>query len=361
MRKCGSCDFPVKLNRFLEWHSDGTVIGSVRPRIPLMFIEVAEWEAVFAGVSDRLGMPIDHILIEAQKNIGKELYEMVRNAYVNIDVKRIPVSRWLRPLWFGKLIVAGMRNDLCAFGAGRPALFAYRAGRTMGLRFENPSLITMVVGNCLGIYESVEKMAGARAEYGIEDGELVVVLRPVSERSEIEARLYLEEVQPGAGSLEFEVCDKCGVPLLLAQSLKWDIPRGMIVNARSGEREGMVAVQSLAAMIRELTRELGDGVPDILYDAQKTYTRQRLESVELQGDDFMDGMLLDMGLRGMGYPALFEYRDETATVLINSAYDQDLYAARIAAALERLTGKESSIEWRIKEPRHAEYVISTTA
>jgi hypothetical protein len=358
MKECGACGFPDRLNKFLEWHSDGTIIGSVRPRIPLMFIEVAEWDAVFTGVSEKLGLPIDHILIEAQKNIGKELYEMVRGVYVNFDIRRIPVTRLLRPQWLGKLIVRVMREDLSAFGAGRPELVGYRAGSALTLRFKNPSLLTMVVGNCLGIYESIERMPTAEAEFGLEDGDLVVMMRPSAESSEVEARLYVEEVQPGIGALDYEPCPTCGVPLVFAESVKWETSRGTITNVKSSRREGMISVQSLAAMIRELTNELGEEVPGILYEAQKAYTRERLAQTDSDGAEFMDGLLLDMGLRGMGYPTLFQYKDGKVMVSIDSAYDHDLYAARLAGAVEHLEGKDSSIEWRVREPRHSEYAIS---
>jgi hypothetical protein len=97
MRKCSIRGFLLRFAHFLEWHSDGTLTGTVRPRIPAMFLEVSEWDSIFGELSGTLGTPIDHIVIKAQKNIGKGIYEMMQDAHVGFDVKLVPSSRVLRP------------------------------------------------------------------------------------------------------------------------------------------------------------------------------------------------------------------------------------------------------------------------
>lgn len=359
MRQCRQCGFPRRLARFLEWHSDGTVIGSVRPRIPVMFLQVAEWETIFEDLANAIGVPVDHIVIEAQKNIGKDLYGMVRSVYFNINLRRIPNNPFFRPQWLTKFIVWGMRRDLSRLGAGRPRVIRYRAGKTMVLGFRDPCMVPMMVGNCLGIYESVEKMPGSQAEYGMENGDLIIRMSHATEKPESEERLYLEEVEAGTGPLSYDRCPRCGIPLPISGALEWDIGRGIIRNRINGEREGMISVQSVNAILRELEKELGTEVIQMLYQAQKRYSGKDLSDRTFEGSgDFWDRYLTNMALRGLGYPEEFERTGDSVSVDIKTAYNQDLYAAKLAAGLEKMTGRESRIEWESRESHHGRYTIT---
>ncbi|MHB8896060.1 MAG: hypothetical protein ACYC99_12915 [Candidatus Geothermincolia bacterium] len=358
MRRCPQCGFPRRLSKFLEWHSDGTVIGSVRPRIPVMFLEVDEWDTIYDELALTIGSPIEHIVVEAQKHIGMDLYDMVKALYWNINAKRLPNSRLLRPQWLGKLIIWAMGNDLAAMGAGRASLESYRPGDHLTLRFTNPCLHLMVVGNCQGIYESVEQMAGSRAGFKWDGDELVVFLTPAEEKPVSEDRLYLEEAVGGKGPLDYERCTRCGVPLKAAKRLVWEIERGEILNPETGKRDDMMAVQSLNAILRELERELGDEVINIVCGAQKRYSASRLQEDQPPADGFWDDYLARMALRGLGYPEKFEDSGKTVSVVIKNAYNQDLYASKIAAGLEFVSGGSADIEWASRERDHGEYKIT---
>ena len=359
MRECKECGFPRRLSRFLEWHSDGTVIGSVRPRISVMFLQVDEWDTIFSDLADAIGMPVDHVVIEAQKNIGKDLYGMVRTIYRNINMKRIPNNRFFRPQWLAKLLVWVMRKDLARLGAGKPRVIRYRAGETLVLGFSNPCMTPMMVGNCLGIYESIEKMPGSRADYGLENSDLVIRMSHADERPESEGRLYLEEVEAGTGPLTYDRCSRCGVPLLISRAMEWDIDRGIVGNRINGQREGMISVQSVNAILREMEKELGTEVVQILYEAQKRYSGKDLRNRTFEDTgEFWDRYLANMALRGLGYPEQFERTGDSVLVDIKTAYNQDLYAARLAAGVEKMTGRESRIEWESRESHHGRYTIT---
>ncbi len=343
----------------MEWHSDGTIVGSVKPKIPIMFLEVSEWDSIYDTLESTIGAPIEHIVVEAQKYIGKDLYAMVRAIYWNIDARKIPNVRFLRPQWLARLIVSAMGNDLAGMGAGRVRVEGYRAGDHLTLRFTNPCLVPMIVGNCLGIYESVEQMPGSKGEYRVEDGDLVVHMTHSEGKPESEERLYLEEVEGGSGPLVFERCGTCSMPLPMCRSLAWDLSKGIIRNPKTWEREEMVAVQSISSILRELERELGEDVVQIVFDAQKAYSKGRLLGAETGSPEkFWDGYLTNMALHGLGYPVRFETSPTSVTVDIRNAYNQDLYAAKVAAGLEALTGSGSTIEWETRDRRHDVYTIT---
>ena len=118
MQRCPQCGFLRRFAKFMEWHSYGTIVGSLKPKIPLMFLEVDEWDAIYDELALTIGAPIEHIVVEAQKYIGKDLYDMVKALYWNIDAKKVPNWRMLRPQWLARLLVWGMGNDLAGLGAG---------------------------------------------------------------------------------------------------------------------------------------------------------------------------------------------------------------------------------------------------
>ena len=363
MRLCRDCGFPRRFSRFLEWHTDGTISSSVRPRIPLMFLEVDEWDTIYDELAMTIGGPIEHIVVEAQKHIGMDLYDMVKGIYWNINAKRVPNSRYLRPEWLGRTIVWGMRNDLAGLGAGRAHMESYRAGDHLTLRFANPCLMPLIVGNCQGIYESIEQMPGSQAGFKMEGDDLLVYLMHAEGKPASEDRLYLEEAHGGSGPLSYDTCPVCGVPRKMARTLEWHLDRGEIVNPMSSKREDMLAVQSMNAILRELERELGGDVIDIVFRAQKWYSLSRLEesgAVKKEPEEFWPEYLADMALRGMGHPEEFEPLSDEVSVRIANAYNQDLYAARIAAGLEALTERATAISWEKRESDDASYTIKAS-
>ncbi len=357
MRTCARCGFPRHYSRFLEWHGDGTITGSVGPRIPLLFMETEEWEAITGELARTLGLPVDHIVIDAQKQIGKDLYEMFKDVY-RFNIKSIPNSRLLRPQWAAKLFIRALRRDISGIGNGSVRVDEYRAGRKLTVRFENPCLDPVVVGNCLGLYEGLEKMPGSKAEYHLEGGDLVVELSHSANAADAERRLYLEEVEPSGGSLRFEKCEDCGVPRAMGSSLSWDIARGTITNPLTGRRYAMAAVQAVYAIMRELERELGVEIVEIMYNAQKRYSLNQLPPVA-SPDGFWDGYLTEMALHGYGYPVKFDASKDSVSVEIHNSYDHDLYAAKVAAGFEKTTGGGSRIDWESREKHRAKYTIST--
>ena len=363
MRECKSCGFPLKFIRFFDWRSDGSIVSTDRTRIKsrITFLEDGEMKSIFDKLAGVIGRPVDRILIEAEKNVGKEFFASTPLRFL----KYAPQNRYLRPQFVAKLSVRLVRTDVAGLGSGVIKAESYRGGESMIMRISNPCFVPLMVGNTLGIYESVEKMKSAEYEHNIEDnGDLVIQMshsdkpgRPLSE-----SRLYLEEVIPGTGPLAYERCARCGTPVAAAGALQWNIERGAITNRFTGTRESVGAVQSIKAMVRELVDELGEEVLGILYEAQKEFTRRQLE--DRSGEDpekFWERYLFNLALRGLGYPHGFESDDRSVSVEIRTAYEQTLYAAKLAAALESITGLPSEIRWEKREPHSGAYLISVAA
>jgi len=357
MRECSKCGFPLKVARFFEWRNDGTIISTDRAntKAQITFLELGELEKLFEVLSAAIKTPVDPFMIQAQKNIGKAI-----NANIPIrHIKRIPSNRFFRPQWFAKMMVRLIREDIALLGDGILSLDSYRAGHSLDLRLANPCLIPMLVGSSLGIYESVEKMPGVDFEYGLEDGDLVIHMRHGEKTPESESRLYLEKVEPSTGPLDHEKCPVCGIPVMVAYTFEWDIDKGIIINRLTGKRKVVVSVQSVNAIFRELENELGEEVPGVLYDTQKDLTKVLLLDENTEDlDGFWKRHLEYLALRGLGYPLHFERDERSVSVGVGNAYNQVLFAAKIAAALEISTGLPSEISWVTREGGHGSYTIS---
>jgi len=359
MRRCKKCSFPKVLAKVVEWHSDGTVMGSGIVRIPFVFLGVDERESVIESISKRIEFPLTPILIEAQRNVGRELYQIARKRLHAIDISKIPENKFFRPQWLAKLIVHVMNGYLAATGMGKMEVESYQAGHSMTLRFEGTCLIPGLVGNCVGIYECLEKMPSAKFEYRAEDDVLNLHLEHGTKVSDIQSRLYFEEFKPSSGNLHYERCPKCGVPLELARLLAWDMKRGLMFNAVSGERMGIVAVDSLRAIVRELEIELGDEVKDMLYEIQKDYSIERMSARGAEDTrNFLNRVIRCLAVTGQGYPTVVDLKEDSIFIEINNAYVNELYAAKLAAALEVATGHETRIDWHERERRSSKFTLS---
>lgn len=356
LKNCAECGYPGIFARLAVWNGDGTII--TRDKFGLVArvtcLDVDETQGVFDGISKEIGMPVDHLLIEAQKSTGKAIYSMLPLKYV----KRLPRSRFARPESIMKLVIKAASDEIGALGFGLMRLVEYRAGRSMTLEYENVCLVPRTVGGCLGFYESIETMPSATADYRVENGNLYLKMAPSASIPEAEQRLYLEEFKPGPGAVKFRRCDRCGVPLLASQAFEWRVEHGEIRNRQTGRREAVIAVQTINAIEREFERELGSEFRDMLYEAQKRQTLGVLQGRDVGGGNgFWKGYLLDMAMRGLGYPTEFSSGPSRVSLTIESAYNQELYAAKVAAALEWISGKPSSIEWKERTGKLGNYEI----
>lgn len=358
MKNCELCDFPLKLARLFEWRGDGTIISTdrTRTRSRIAILEVDEFERLFSDLSSGIGISLDRLLIQAQREIGKAMFSNLPVRHV----KGLPANRAFRPAFLMKLFAVLAARDTASLGGGTFRLERYVPGRELYIRFINPVVIPRVVGNSLGIFESIEDVPGSTVEYGL-DGEDLMIRMIRSEKKaedEVAARFYLEEVKPAADTLSFERCPRCGVPQRIAEALEWHIEDGTITNRLTGRREVIVAVQSLNAILRELEMELGDVVPLLIYQHQKAFSREGLGRTRVDDPDaFWSRYLEDMALRGLGYPTVIRRDEQSIAVEISNSFNKDLYAAKVAAAFEAAGGCSSKINWEDREFERQEYVI----
>ena len=351
----------MRFARYFDWRSDGTIVGTDRVRLQsrIAFLELGEMEGLFDDLSMMIGVSIDHMLIEAEKNVGKAFYASTPLRYL----KYAPRKPALRPVWVAKAAVRGVRSDVAGLGGGIIKAESYDPYGSMVLRISNPVFVARTVGNSVGIYESIERVRGVDYEYRMDNGGLLLTMRhptgdlppePLSE-----TRLVLDSIVPGDGPVRYERCGRCGTPAEAPATLEWDLSKGVITNRLTGKRLSVGSVQSVKAMMRELEKELGEDVLKPLHECQREITRQQLERDSFErGDGFWDRFFYACALKGLGHPSSFEADGGSITVEITNPYETTLFAARVASGLEYLTGEISRVDWEMRGSDLSVFTVS---
>jgi hypothetical protein len=260
MRKCDTCGISQAFTRFVEWRTDGTIVGTGRYRWPVALIESGEFEELLDEIANVIGLSVDIFIIQSQKDMGAAFFERLPIRHL----KRVPARRLLRPQWLARMMMHLVGTNVAAFGVGKLELEHYRAGQSAVVRWKNCCLVPMLVGSAMGVYEVLEEMPSAEAEYSVEGDDLVINMRHAREKPEFESRLHLETVEPGTGPLAYKRCDKCDAPLLAAETFSWETERGIITNRKTGAREVLLSVPSVSIVFRELEKEIGEQLPELI-------------------------------------------------------------------------------------------------
>ncbi len=351
----------MRFARYFDWRSDGTILGTDRVKLQsrITFLELGEMEGLFDDLSMMIGVSIDHILIEAEKNVGKAFYASTPLRYL----RYAPRKPALRPAWVARAAVRAVRSDVAGLGGGIIRAESYDPHGSMVLKISNPVFVARTVGNSVGIYESIERVRGVDYQYRIDNGDLLLTMThpvegPPSEPLS-ETRLAPDPVVPGEGPVRYERCGRCGTPAEASATLEWDLSRGTITNRRTGKRLSVGAVQSVKAMMRELEKELGEDVLKPLHECQRQITRQQLERDAFQrGDDFWNRFFHTCALKGLGYPSSFAAEEDSITVEITNPYETTLFAARVASGFEYLTGEISRLDWEMRRNDLSVFIVS---
>lgn len=83
-----------------------------------------------------------------------------------------------------------MREDLAGLGASRATVLEYVAGNSLALLFSDPCMIPMMVGNCLGTYESIEEMPGSNVEYALNNRLEEIVHKWTEKKPAVAEKIY---------------------------------------------------------------------------------------------------------------------------------------------------------------------------
>jgi len=138
MKQCGECGFPVRFASLFEWRGDGTILMKQRggALLQIALLDADELQGLFDSLSETIGFSVDHILVEAQRRVGKAIYANRPIPFL----KLVPHSRLTRPQWAIKTAIDVLGRDIRAIGFGVVHVDSYRAGDHLALHVDNACL-----------------------------------------------------------------------------------------------------------------------------------------------------------------------------------------------------------------------------
>ncbi len=180
LTRCGQCGVPKRIAFMHRWRDDGILesrMGGARG----ILVEREVFAGALEHIESTLGMPIDHIIIDAKRRDAK--------LYVDDVVSGIPgIIARLRP--FRRLGYIIMIRQAAMIGLAKAELVKYKPGKKFIGRVDPVYHPILFVGDVCGAFESLEKKR-ARPLYG-RIGEAWF------------SELYVDETLPREDRLELE-------------------------------------------------------------------------------------------------------------------------------------------------------------
>lgn len=329
---CKGCGIPKRIAFMHRWRDEG-ILESKMGGVRAIMVE----REVFAGtldyIQDRLGLSIEHIIIDAKRRDAKIYVDEVLSGAMGAVIRFAPLRR------LGYLI---MIRQASYIGLAKAKLLYYRPGRRFIGRASPVYHPALFVGDVCGAFESIDRIR-SQPEYGVIAGACFMELN-VDKELHGEERLELEKVPEVPARADYDRCPVCGVPLQVRE-LRWDTREGKIIDTVTGEWIIYIDVGGLSTILRELERELGEDIPRMV--AEFTFNTYLRLIEEYPGSYLSD--LAFMKIRGFGVPAADK---PTAGELqegieIRNAFNGPIVAGLVAAVCG---GAGAEYDWDKPEP-----------
>lgn len=287
MLKCRGCGVPRLFGYVNKWTDDGILLSMPRGLLRLIMMEREHMVEIFLGIEEKLGFPIDRIIIEAKR---KDAWLYVQDVMPPLlgSLLRLPPLR--------RFAYYAMIKQAALIGLGKVRLLEHHRGERLVGRIHPVYYHALFSGDAWGAFENFE---GRRAdlEYGFFAGELFISIVGADDAEE-EERLQLQEVPTIDAHAGYERCRVCGLPLEIA-NFRWETETGRMFDNRTGEWFFLQGIRALDAVLRELEYELGEEIPHLVSALTcKFFLRLKSEH---------PGQFNDLGfmkVRGIGVPEI---------------------------------------------------------
>lgn len=348
MKYC-SCGFPAPYGRFLEWTSDGTILGRDSARTRLAYLNVGEIQNILDGVSRWMGVPIDRIVYRAEKEVGRRF---IKTMMPTIFVKA-PRGRFTRPKFGVKAIGHFVFNYMAGLGMGRAEVMDYRSAQYARVRITDTHCLPLVAGDGAGVFEYLERIGVETTWERVRTDEYILDLVKESDEPPEVKRLALEDVQYIPGNVQLQKCERCGVPFEVSQTLYLNLEKGILRHSITGTRIVALPAQSWHAVFRELFREFGEEFPSTVVGLEQDYIRENVlvqPEPGAHGEDIVRHLLKEFAWRGIGNPTVARKTDRGLEVVVENPFHPEMVAGRVAGLVESLVGYRVQTSWFSESP-----------
>jgi hypothetical protein len=371
IERCGTCGIPTMIGRELYWEGNGVISLANSPRDRMALFESNTIDSMFKGMEEIVGEPIEPMVIESRRRETRKFMERsfpfeVRN--VNLLGER---DMQAGSSVYGRAFmetVTKMRREMnervltvgTVFGYGKESLSEkWDTGEDYPWRTQiirNPYSIPLWVADTLGTVEAFEGIDMWVAYKKVGADYLRVTASPGKHPLELAQRLKRRHYNFKPGSIEYERCDECGVPLHISR-YHWDLEEGTITATDTGRRVAILGPLALEAIMDDLEAAHGKVVIEAAIEAQRRYVHTRVTAEEFRNLVYsMQGLT---ALRGLGNVTRFDAEKERVSITIENSC-MHLVVVGMAQALYELAlnRDDSTREWELSEDGDLKLTIS---
>jgi hypothetical protein len=358
IKTCRKCGFSWVLAKMVRFRDNGTIIQIFTRGFRLVLIEANYLTEIFQRIEEELGLPIMHIVFEAQRNASIDT--------INNGLRGpLKAARWSS---LGKKFTVNIFCRLAVWsGQSYAKTVLYKPGKLGEAIVLNPFNRELMASIIVGAFEALERKPFSHTWKTVK-GNDIVCIQPEPSRSEISERMTLTPRPAKKGNRTYPRCPGCGVPQML--NLEWFPDEGRIMDTRRYVRMAFLDAYTPGVVFRELAKELGDDVYPIIIDAQRAFSLRHLREEFLAGGDvgemvdkdtFYISILDTMALRGQGNPVDYDSSDGSLSVVIENPFEEHCLAGMLSAMYMLGEGRPAVVDWQELDPSTLKFTLTPKA
>jgi len=346
---------------FIRWGDNGTIVQWIQKTYRVAILHDGFMDNLFSSVESKLGFPIGHIAYEAQRNSSKAVFEGF--------TKFIPGSKMLLKIKPLRRIAVELFNLVGIItGQCLSETLEYKPGEYGVARISNPFNMRLMAANVVGAFETLEGIPYDSSYEQESEDKYIIKVSAAREKSEIAERMKLEFKPTLPGTIKFRRCPWCRIPIPIADSLKWVLSEGIILDRRTGARLVFVDGYMVTTVFRELANELGEEIYDLVVEAQRDWTINNVGALGLSGGEepltrtaleaAYRNYLEHLPLFGYGNPVSFKMSENKIEVVVENPYEASILAGTLQGLYEALEKSKSTVTWETPREGVASFTVS---
>lgn len=339
MRNCHRCGVPRILTSEHRWNPAGTISLTRDETHRMVFVDNDGLDNVYASIAERIGLPVDNIIVEAKRKSARHFMNAVLSGVKGVFARNLASAK----------VYQYLGNQLSMLGLGHAEVISYkRRSHLEGIVSDcySPPALT---GDICGSFESVEKR-NAVADYSTTDeGPLRVVIEAAGDNQGTFGERFSYEPPPLVpGRNIIELCPVCRTPLGIGRQYSFDMERGVIHENKTVHRVVLIGVMTLNNLFGELEEELGEEIPNMIMNIERERVRDLILAKKKELDTDEKGYMRYMEtlrLKGMGNGSAVEISGGKVKARVDNPYYEPLIAGFLAGFFEATTRAGCSVGW----------------
>ena len=348
LNPCIECGIPEYIAKEHFWLDNGDIVQSREGWARMVFIESENIDPLLHGIEEIIGTPIEHLVITAQRRaVHMYLSKFIPDAVKElVRMKRIEQ----RPL----AEATGDMARMMGFGNYQYVDSRYEMdeGDYYTVSIQEPFSLPLAVASLAADLEALTGRDQGVKYQKVAPDTYYATSFPSEHPEELKERMWLQRYYHHAGDFEFEKCQTCGAPKSLAQYV-WHLKRGVIQNRDNKRRMVLIGWQNLDPILTELERELGEGIPDAIVEAQRRFVRRGFYS-SIPESEFRQ----DLALRGLGNLKEFKLRKQGLEMTINNTVLPAIIVGLVQGSYEKSLDIASHVEWQCSDEGRLELEVT---